>query len=206
MRLLVYGDSNSFGTAPTRALGVEAVHPRGARWVDHLAAALPGAEVIVEGQPGRTTVHDDPIEGAHRNGLTVLPAILESHRPIDLLLICLGTNDFKARFGLTAQDVALGIGRLVRLALASGVVGRCLVIAPPPPYPAGDFTRMFEGAESRTEGFAGEVRRFGTEAGAEVFDAGAHIACDPLDGIHWSAEAHQTLAAALSNFIKETFS
>ncbi len=54
-----------------------------------LQALLPGWHVIAEGQPGRTTVHDDPVEGAHRNGLTVLPAMLESHRPIDVVLVML---------------------------------------------------------------------------------------------------------------------
>ena len=64
-RILIYGDSNSYGTAPMPHLGADAVHPRGLRWGDVMARAL-GADwdVVIEGLPGRTTVHDDPIEGA----------------------------------------------------------------------------------------------------------------------------------------------
>ncbi|MXY32724.1 MAG: hypothetical protein F4Y60_01265, partial [Boseongicola sp. SB0664_bin_43] len=107
-RLLVYGDSNSFGTAPQGHLASRPVHPPGARWGDVLASGL-GADwdVVIEGLPGRTTVLDDPVEGAFRNGLTVLPAILHSHEPIDVLAICLGTNDQKHAFGRNAQDIAL---------------------------------------------------------------------------------------------------
>lgn len=202
-RLLIYGDSNSFGTAPMERLGAEAVHPRGARWGDVLAARLaPDWEVIVEGLGGRTTVHDDPVEGAYRNGLTVLPAILHSHKPIDLLAICLGTNDQKLRFGLGAQDIALGLARLTREAMGSGTVGNVLLIAPPPVKERGDFRAMFSGAESRCAGLAAAIERVAGEEGVAFFDAGRVIACDDADGIHWSAASHRTLAEALDPVVR----
>ena len=108
--VLLYGDSNTYGTAPMGALGDARRFGADIRWAGHVARALAGrAEVIAEGHPGRTTVHDDPIEGAHRNGLSVLPAILESHAPLDVVAIMLGTNDLKARFSVTAADVALSV-------------------------------------------------------------------------------------------------
>ena len=52
--------------------------------------------MIEEGLPGRTTVHPDPVEGeCTRTASRVLPAILESHLPIDLVVLMLGTNDLK---------------------------------------------------------------------------------------------------------------
>ena len=127
----------------------------------------------------------------------MLPAILMSHRPIDLLVICLGTNDQKHRFGLTAQDVALGIARLVQDALASGAVVDVLVVAPPPVKLCGDFKDMFRGVETRSVGLADQIERFARDAGAHFFDAGRVISVDPLDGIHWSSEAHKALGQAL---------
>ena len=76
--------------------------------------------LVEEGHPGRTTVHDDPIEGEHRNGARILPALLESHRPIDLLAIHLGTNDLKHRFSVTAFEIARSLERLVLAAKAEG--------------------------------------------------------------------------------------
>ena len=197
-KLLIYGDSNSFGTAPMARLGVQAVHPRGARWGDVLATHLAGNwEVVIEGLGGRTTVHDDPIEGAYRNGLTVLPAILHSHKPIDVLAICLGTNDQKLRFGLGAQDIALGLARLTREALATETVGKVLLIAPPPVKERGDFAYMFSGAETRCANLAAAILRVAEEEGATFFDAGTVIECDEADGIHWSLDSHRALGEAL---------
>ena len=96
--------------------------------------------MIAEGHPGRTTVHDDPIEGEHRNGARILPALLESHRPIDLLAIHLGTNDLKPRFSAGPADIAAGLERLVRMARASaagpgGGAPAILLLCPPPIVP-----------------------------------------------------------------------
>ncbi|MDA9865521.1 hypothetical protein N9C96_02470 [bacterium] len=71
-KVLIYGDSNSFGTAPTPRLGDECVHAPGVRWGDVAAVALGDSwQIITEGLPGRTAVLDDPVEGAYKNGLTV---------------------------------------------------------------------------------------------------------------------------------------
>ena len=112
--ILCYGDSNTHGTPPMANLGVQDRHSPGQRWPDVMAAALgPDHRVIDEGLPGRTTVHDDPVEGGMRNGLTVLPAVLHSHRPVDLLVLMLGTNDLKHRFSVTGFDSFIWKNKIV---------------------------------------------------------------------------------------------
>ncbi|HEY4163653.1 MAG TPA: GDSL-type esterase/lipase family protein, partial [Dongiaceae bacterium] len=103
--ILCYGDSNTFGTAPMHHLDDARRYGPGERWAGVVRLAL-GAEwwLVEEGLPGRTTVLDDPIEGANRNGITHLSACLESHWPLDVVVIMLGTNDLKARFGMPPQD------------------------------------------------------------------------------------------------------
>lgn len=202
-RILLYGDSNTFGTMAMPDLSSDGVFPKNVRWGGVLAAGLGhGFDVVVEGLGGRTSVFDDPIEGDFRNGLRILPAIVMSHRPIDLLVIALGTNDQKHRFGLKAQDVALGIARLTREALATGEVGRILVVAPPPLISVGDFAEMFAGVEERSQGLSEQIERYAVENGAAFFDAGQVIAVDPVDGIHWSAEAHGDLGRALVDVVR----
>lgn len=202
-RVLLYGDSNTFGTAPMAASGSEAVHASGVRWGDGLAQALgTDWDVVIEGLPGRTTAYDDPVEGAFRNGLTILPAILHSHKPIDLLVICLGTNDQKKRFGLVAEDVAEGMARLAREAWTSGAVARVLLVAPPPLKECGAFAEMFEGAERRGAGLSDHIARVASAEDAGFFDAGRVIAVDETDGIHWSAEAHRALGLALVDVVQ----
>lgn len=93
---LCYGDSNTWGCVPMGSLSDDARHEEARRWPNVMQKAL-GADwrAIAEGLPGRTTVHDDPVEGGHLSGLAYLRPCLESHRPLDVVLLMLGTNDFK---------------------------------------------------------------------------------------------------------------
>ncbi|MCV6591825.1 MAG: GDSL-type esterase/lipase family protein [Silicimonas sp.] len=196
-RVLIYGDSNSFGTMPMASFDDDGIFDKATRWGGVQAHGLADVDVVVEGLGGRTSVFDDPIEGDYRNGLRVLPAILHSHKPLDLLIIALGTNDQKARFALGAEDIALGIGRLAREACASGTVGQILMLAPPAFRPAGAFVEMFGGCETRCADLAARIETQTRREGVAFFDAGHVISVDPTDGIHWSAKAHHVLGTAL---------
>jgi lysophospholipase L1-like esterase len=205
--VLLYGDSNTHGTCPLAHLDDRRRLSRADRWPGVLAAALPDWHVIEEGLPGRTTVHDDPVEGEHRNGLSVLPAVLESHRPLDLVVLKLGTNDLKPRFSVTAQDIALSLGRMVRAVAAAGCgpdrgPPAILVICPPPIVETGCLAAIFAGGAAKSAALppllAAECRR----QGAAFLDAGALIAVDPRDGIHYDAAAHATLGAAFAAEIR----
>ena len=205
-RILCFGDSNTFGIGPMRALSDNPIHPKHIRWAGVMATALGvGWDVIVEGLPGRTTVHDDPIEGAYRNGLRTLRAIIESHRPIDLLVLLLGTNDTKQRFGLGTQDIALGVARLIREAQETGHVAQVLVVCPPAVRERGDLAEIFAGAEARCEGLAEQMERFAGENIAAFMDAGALIKVDPLDGVHWSADSHEAIGHAIAGKVRTLF-
>lgn len=208
--LLLFGDSNTHGTPPVRDLGDLDRFPRQERWAVRLAGLLPDWEVIAEGHPGRTTVHDDPIEGAHRNGLTVLPSLLESHRPVDVVLIMLGTNDLKERFAVNAGDIALSLERLVRVIRASsagpgGVAPGVLLVAPPPIIEVGCLASMFAGGAVKSRALAAEVAAAAGRAGVPFLDAGEVVQVSPIDGIHYDAAANAPLAEAFAKAIREHF-
>ena len=98
--ILCYGDSNTWGYNPS----TKERYDRYERWTGILQFTL-GDEyhVIEEGLNGRTTVWDEPIEGEYKNGKTYLVSCLESHKPLDLVIIMLGTNDLKKRFSVTPR-------------------------------------------------------------------------------------------------------
>ncbi|PZX16342.1 lysophospholipase L1-like esterase [Palleronia aestuarii] len=196
--LLIFGDSNTHGTLaqpdPEGRLRLDTQ----ARWAGRLAVGL-GADwrITVEGLPGRTCTSDDPVEGAGRNGLTLLTPLLQSHAPIDIVAIMLGTNDQKARFALRGIDIANSAGRLLVTVAQIAPEARRLLICPPRVRETGAFAEMFAGAEDRAASLPGHMERVAQEQGAAFFDANGVIAVDPLDGIHLDAEAHETLARAL---------
>ena len=109
-RILVFGDSNTFGTPPmVERDGNSARYGENIRWPMVMQKHLsPNWKVIEEGLPGRTTSLPDPEMGDHMNGQVGLKIALDSHGPIDLLVIMLGTNDSKIQFGLEAKQSPLG--------------------------------------------------------------------------------------------------
>lgn len=105
-QLLCYGDSNTWGLIPK----TEERYPWEIRWTGRLQEALRGNDVNVleEGLCGRTTVFEDVFR-KHRNGLSTLPFILESHEPIGGAVLMLGTNDCKSNYNNTPYKIGLGI-------------------------------------------------------------------------------------------------
>jgi lysophospholipase L1-like esterase len=202
--VLCYGDSNTWGFDPA----TRERFPPNVRWTGILAAAL-GADyrVIEEGLNGRTTRWDDPIE-LHRNGLAYLVPCLESHQPIDLVLIMLGTNDLKARFRLSAGDIAQSAAGLGQIAArtardAAGQPATVLLIAPPPVASLSGYDLMFEGAAAKSALFADYYARAADWHGLAFFDAGSVIRSSDLDGIHFEDDQHRTLGEALAGTVRE---
>ncbi|MBF9061194.1 GDSL family lipase [Rhodobacterales bacterium HKCCSP123] len=200
--VLCYGDSNTHGTLPLTRLGQFDRHQPGDRWPEAMATEL-GAQVtvITEGLPGRTTVHDDPVEGGCRNGIAVLPAILHSHRPIDLMVVMLGTNDLKHRFSVTAFEISRSVERLCTLARAEGVVADLLIVAPVPVREAGILADTFSGAEVIQAGLSHHLKEAALRLGAGFVEAGLHVEVSPVDGVHWDAEAHRRFGAVMAEAV-----
>ena len=206
-QILCYGDSNTWGYIPQTADR----YPRAVRWTGVMAERLGNRfDVIEEGQNGRTTVWDDPLEG-DKNGLRYLPACLESHKPLDLVILMLGTNDLKARFSLTALDISFGVERLTQVILQSGCgtgsrTPAILLAAPPPVLPQGDLAEMFLGAREKSMQLAGRFAAVAQRCGCAFLDVSQVISVDPADGIHYSPQAHNQLGNAMADCVHSILS
>jgi lysophospholipase L1-like esterase len=200
--LVCFGDSNTHGTPPWAGPDTRTRYGPDVRWPGVLATALgAGWRVHEEGLPGRTTVHPDPIEGAHLSGLAALPMVLGTHSPIDTLVIMLGTNDLKARFSVGAADIAASVERLVRTARTfcadSGrPVPAVLVVAPAPITEVGEFREIFRGGAEKSGRLGPLLRDTAARMGAGFLDAAAHVRTSDVDGVHLDPHAHRALAAA----------
>lgn len=203
--VLCYGDSNTWGYDAA----TEARHPHARRWTTLLAQEL-GAEylVIPEGLNGRTTVMPDPFEGEYKSGKSMLTGILESHHPVDLVVLMLGTNDLKHRWGHSPWDIARGIETLIKVIQTSGFgpgegAPQILVVSPAATCVKGTrFEEMFAGSDEKSTELA---RFYGPVAelyGCAFLDANRHIVSDPLDGIHLAAEELPKLARAIATAVR----
>ena len=202
--ILIFGDSNTHGSQPAAA-PVERLSPD-ERWAGHLARELgAGWRLTVDGLPGRTCVHDDPIEGAWKNGLRVLPASLQTHAPLDGVAIMLGTNDQKARFGLSGLEIAYSLRPLLHMVARLAPWARALVICPPAVRETDQSTPIFRGATDRCADLPTRMAEIAVEEGAAFFDANTAISTDPEEGVHFGPDAHAALGRALARPFREQF-
>lgn len=201
--VLCYGDSNTWGYIP----GTGQRFAPDVRWPGVMAAQLgPGYRVVEEGLNARTTCLDDPTRPG-RNGLTYLRPCLDSHAPLDLVIVFLGCNDCKHRFGLSAYDIAQNVAVLVGVVQATpcgvgGVAPPVLLMSPPPLGPFAALDDLFAGAEERSRGLAKHYRAVAEQARCQFLDAGAFVKIDPADGVHLDELSHRTLGDQLAAAVR----
>lgn len=204
--ILCYGDSNTYGLKPDS----NQRYPREVRWTGLLQKSLgEDYHVIEEGLSGRTTLWDDPIE-EHKNGKTYLLPCLESHSPIDLVVLMLGTNDLKTRFSLTPFDIGASVENLVKCIQKSesgpeGQPPKILLISPAPIHSVGrdDLDHMFFDMEERSRALAHYYEIVAKRYSAAFLDPKDRVETNELDGIHYSVRGHAVMAGLVENKIRE---
>ena len=125
--VLCFGDSNTYGLKPDGSGRFEKTE----RWTGVLSEMLghQNYEVIEEGLVGRTTVFDVSTRQG-RNGSKLLPILLESHGPVDTVVVMLGTNDCKAVYNASPKLIARGAEILLRQIRDNNSAAKILLLSP----------------------------------------------------------------------------
>ena len=208
--ILAYGDSLTFGANPQPG-GPRHAHED--RWPSVLEKGLGGrARVIAEGLGGRTTAFDDWTADADRNGARILPTLLASHAPLDLVIIMLGTNDLKPAVNGNALTASYGMRRLVQItrghfSMLNEPVPEILLVAPPLVCDTdnGDMMGHFGGiahALSQASELAQHYARRAQEWNTGFFDASTVAQPAPRDGIHLDAANTRAIGEGLVPVVK----
>ncbi len=204
--ILCYGDSNTWGYMP----GGVGRYGEDVRWTCLLQRLLGDAYRVQEdGINGRTTAFDDP-EAPFRNGLEGLGFALLSGKPLDLVIIMLGTNDLKF---VTANRSAAGAKLLIEMLQAANEKypastpvfrdeTRILLISPIEiggnAVSEGDY---FDIEQSRM--FAAEYEALAREMHVHFLDAAKVASPCPIEGTHMLPEGHAALAAAVAQKVRD---
>jgi lysophospholipase L1-like esterase len=203
--VLCFGDSNTWGFDPETG----ARFPRDVRWPGRLQAALREEwHVVEEGLNGRTATLDSPIDFG-RNGLRYLRPCLDSHAPLDAVLIALGTNDLAERYGLTATDVARAVALLAYVVEKSdagpeGSPPLPVLLCPPR---VGDVTwaEDWAGTAAKSALLPDRFRAAAEEGGYELIDLGEATRFSDVDGIHLDADGHAAVALHVERALRRLF-
>ena len=144
----------------------------------------------------------------HKNGLAILPAMLESHRPIDVVVLMLGTNDLKHRFQAPVVEIAESVGTLVHAIRHSytgpGEAQPAVLLVAPAADPRGGLPRRDLRGRRRSSrsGWPRPTPRWRSGTAAGFLDAGQVIVSSPLDGVHFDAAEHGKLGRAVAAALK----
>lgn len=170
-RILVYGDSNSFGWAWSPEKDIYRL-PIDQIWPQVMAQKLgPNYEVEVNALGGRTVKRDQKdgngtgksLSGKLFNGMVSLPAVLSENLPLDIVIVMLGTNDANSRYKNNAKAIADDLEEMIRMIQAGEwqsntkfKTPKVLVIAPPLQPNETAYGDAFSGAKKSPKSF----RRF----------------------------------------------
>ena len=209
--IVCFGDSNTHGYCadPLDCADGGDRFNEDERWTCLLQKKLgEGCLVIEEGLSGRTTVFPDPLHES-MPGLDVIYSCMMSHEPVDLLVIMLGTNDTKERFGANAACIAIGMERLVMKAksIPAWRDGKPNILIICPPHigeglylvPAGD--AMGRGCPEKSRELARYLAPVAEQQGCAFLDAQGIAEYNKIDCMHLSRKGHAQLADVLAELI-----
>ncbi|MBB4102505.1 SGNH/GDSL hydrolase family protein [Allorhizobium borbori] len=205
--VLCYGDSLTWGfDAEGRAR-----HAYEDRWPSVLQQALgAGVNVVAEGLNGRTTAYDDHLSATDRNGARLLPSVLHSHAPLDLVVVMLGTNDLKRGLGGSAMHAVRGMERLVQIIrhhpwpFGEEEVPEILLVSPPKICETANpvFAAMYQGAVEESAMLGALYGDLADDIGCGFFDAASVSVTTPVDGVHMDAENTRALGRGLEPIVR----
>ncbi len=198
--ILCFGDSNTHGYIPGGGR-----YDSKTRWTGILAELL-GSEyhIIEEGLNGRTSSFDDPFD-PWKNAMSYIIPCLQSHEPIDLTILMLGSNDMKQYLEPSTEKIAASLKHLCQTILAVSEAPVLLVspILLGENMAASDFAASFPPSSvaiSHELGLA--LKKVAKDLHIPFLDAAQIAMPSPADSLHLSAEGHRQLAEAFAMKIK----
>ena len=198
MNILCFGDSNTWGYKPDKTGRFD----EKTRWTGLLQQKLgPEYHIIEEGLCGRTTVFQDELRESRR-GLDMIGVTVEMHNPLDLVIIMLGTNDCKNRYGASASVIAKGLDQVIRKARLNASQHFDLLVISPIHLGHGvgepDFDPEFdEKSESVSRNLANEYRKVALQNHAAFLNAADYTLPSVTDREHLDENGHAALADAI---------
>jgi len=218
-RVLVFGDSNSWGWIPNDEDGPCRRYPDGVRATCIMADRLgPDYEVLVDALINRTTniPLDAPwggLEGCEFSGAATIMGAIARSMPLDAIVIGLGGNDLQTAFDRAPGEIADAVAGLVetsrnaaRYVNTAYPAPKILVLVPPPIHPRGGsrLARLFRGA---TEKSAGLGPAFASKLATVPRVDGSLVIPEPQsgDGIHLTPDEHRRIGVALAHGVRGLF-
>ncbi len=200
-QVLAFGDSNTWGLIP----GTMERYPEHIRWTGVLrkAAGSLGCRILEDGVCGRTTVFEDPVRPGRRgiDGVSRYAGM----KGLEAVILMLGTNDCKAVFRATPEEIGRGLEQCIALFEETVPPDRILVCSPlllgedvwkPDKDPAFD-RQSVQTCRALKETY----RAIAAGRGNRFMAVSDYAEVSPADEEHLNADGHERLGAAVWNHL-----
>ena len=199
-QILCFGDSNTYGLIPA----TKDRYDWNTRWTGILSKKIEknGYRVVEEGLCGRTTIFEDATRKG-RKGADLLPIILETHKPIDTVVLMLGTNDCKTAYGATAEKIESGIELLIKQIKDSDPDINIILVSPielgEGVWEEGFDTEFNENSVEVSKQLPEVYRKIAEKYDADFVAASEYARPSSADREHLNEFGHRKLAEAIYN-------
>ncbi len=207
-KIVCFGDSNTWGHNPIDKSRFD----EKTRWPKLLANSLGASyEVIEEGLNGRCAAFVDEVK-PFRHGLSSLRMLLETHQPLDTIIIMLGTNDLKANFNANAVAISNGIKEMVQIIqnkaiyLPQYTIPEIIIVSPILLNEEGfhqERTReqFNEQSIQTAKKLAHYYEEIANTYNCQFINAATYAKASAIDGIHMDEENHRKLSECFYAFL-----
>lgn len=187
MKILCFGDSNTYGYDPRSYLGDR--YPQQHRWVDLLSQKI-GCKVINAGENGREIPCN--VVDLHRFAF-----LLSEWMPLDLLIIMLGTNDLLQ--GNTTETVCMRMEYFLKFVDLD--TSKILLVGPPP-MRRGEWVSEQKLIDSSVA-ISFEYKNLCERLGVRFVDTTTWDIPMTFDGVHFAEEGHSDFADRIVNYLNK---
>jgi lysophospholipase L1-like esterase len=206
-RILCFGDSNVWGYIS----GSD--HERqeaDKRWPGILQNMLgSNYEIIEEGLNSRAINNEDRRLGKEgRNAMDYILPCLDSHDPLDWVVVMLGSNEFKHEYNMTPENINQSMEELLtkiinRKSQFRSVQPKIILISPPLINEDTEYCKngnKYLGATGKSKVTTSLFKKLSEELKINFLDS-TSLTETGVDGVHITGESHAKLGEAISKII-----
>ena len=203
-KILCFGDSNTYGFIPQSELRYDI----NTRWTGILQTLCNNEFEITEaGCNNRTAFIDNPA-GINQTGYKALPEYLKTIF-FDIIILAIGINDLQRFFNPTLNEFEQGMEKLIKITKDLSPNAKIILVCPSKldlaGIKSGVFSFQFDEISVEKSYHLPQIyKKLAEKHACKLVDLNKIAKVSPLDGLHFSAESHKTIAENLYKNLKQT--
>ena len=203
-KVLCFGDSNTYGFVPEKCTRYD----KNTRWTGVLQTLCGSDFSIIEGGCNNRTAFVDNPAGVEQTGYKILPEYFTKDY-FDIVVLAIGINDLQLFFRPTLEEFEQGIEKLIKITKDLSPNAKIILVCPSKLDLAGIKSGVFsfqfdEESVEKSFHLPQIYKKLAEKHACKLVDLNEIAKVSPLDGLHFSAESHKTIAENLYKNLKQT--